>query len=104
MLLNRLDASFVDLDPRNEYFDVRGILPQVLHISRINVLPVSLATLGDSQAAIQYLLAFDQFSTKTLELLAVCECDQIVRLAVDVNVDKGRLFILDPSQQDLKDK
>lgn len=99
MLHNRLDASFVDLDPRDERFDVRRILPQMLHISRTNVLPVPLATLGDSQAAVQYLLTFDQFSTKPLELLTVCKCDQVVGFAVDVNVDKGRLFLLVPSQK-----
>lgn len=99
MLLYRLDASFVDLDPRNKRFDVRRIWPQMLRISRTNVLPVSLATLGDFQAAVQYLLAFDQFSTKPLELLTVCECDQVVGFAIDVNVDEERLFLLDPSQK-----
>ena len=99
MLLHRLDASFVDLDPRNERFDVRRILPQMLHISQTNLLPVFLAALGNSQAAVQYLLAFDQFSTEPLELLTICECDQIVGFAIDVNVNKGYLFLLDPSQK-----
>ena len=47
MLLYRLDASFMDFDSRNERFDERRILPQILHILRENVLPVLLAILGD---------------------------------------------------------
>ena len=78
MLLYRLDSSFVDFDSRNERFYVRRILPQTLPISRTNVLPVLLATLGNFQAAVEYLLAFDQFPTKPLELLTVCECNQVI--------------------------
>lgn len=52
VLLYSLEASFVDSDSRNERFDVRGILPWILHISRRDVLPVLLATLGNFQAAV----------------------------------------------------
>lgn len=100
MLLYRLDASFVDFDSRNECFDVRRVLAQILHILRTNVLPVLLATLSNFQAAVQYLLAFDQFPTKSLELLAVCECNQVIRFAVDVDIDKKRFFFLDSSYKD----
>lgn len=96
VLLYRLDASFVVFDPRNKPLDVRRILSQMVHLSRTDVLPVSPATLGDSQAAVEYLLAFDQFSTKPLELLTVCEGDQVIGFAIHVNVDKERLFLLDP--------
>ena len=52
MLLYRLDASLVDFDSRNERFDVRGVLAQILHILRTNVLPVLFATLSNFQAAV----------------------------------------------------
>ena len=102
MLLYRLDASFVDFDSRNKRFDVRRILPRILHILRTNVLPVLLATLGNFQAAVQYLLAFDQFPTKPLEFLTICECNQVVGFAVDVDIDKKRLFFLVLSQKKIK--
>lgn len=100
MLLYCLDVSFVNSDSKNVRFDIRVIMPQILLISRTNVLPVLPATLRNFQAVVQYLLAFDQFSTKSLELLTVCKCNQVIRFAVDVDIDEKGLFFLDSSYKD----
>lgn len=88
MLLYGFDASFVDLDSRYEPFNVGRVLLTILLISRTKVLPVLLARLSDFKAAIQDLFTFDKFSTKPLEPLTVCECDQVVMFAVAINVNK----------------
>ena len=82
---------------RNERFDIRLIFSWISQFSRTNVLPVALATLGDFEATVQYLLTFDHLSTKPLELLTICECDQVIGFAIDVDVDKECFLFLDPN-------